>query len=584
MAVVKDIFGDPWVDINNDGVGDWECGEGDDCYNSPDTDTSDSLNDASKALNIFSRVLDLVKNFLKGQADSDLQKSMNDASNKINRGKDGMIENGKKVSDAMGNLSNSNSNLNNLGSEFASLNSILSSQLASISSLTGDLSGLNSQLASQTLAVQDAQARLDSAMSRTDFSSLAEKRTEIRSANYDLMQKNLSLNETNFNLSNVTETLNKAGGDYNKTLSDANTKRDQIASEYANAQAFKNAVDAGVNKYNQSAQEYTSGFKDLKNGVNDYQNKMGQLATMAEASAGASGTANVLKAIGNGEYATATGNALLSGLGATVRNGDPLGVSSGMVLIGAGTSSATKAIDQAYNQGLSVQQAGMNFLNNMGQATMRTDLMNSVGQGIDLGFTVARNTTNPNNLYDAGTIFAQQVGPVFQIGGQITSTVTSVLPGTQGISPIIPKVAETLGTTLQGQAQTILETGKKIVNGDISVATGNYPPRMIGNYPAPGLVTRQMGGQTSAPTTFGVGTIVSIAEGAKQITLGSFTNQNYANQASSLAKSIADTAIPSSGINTKISSGSFTFRSGGLGDVGPRPPSADPVGGVSVAY
>jgi hypothetical protein len=419
------------------------------------------------------------------------------------------------------------------------------------------------------MALNQAQARLDQAMSRTDFSSLGEKRTEIRSANYDLMQKSLAVNETNFNLANVTDSLNSAGSQYNQTLSQSTTTRDNLAASYGQAQTFQNALNASVGQYNQGSQQYSQGFTGLKNSVGDYQNKMSQLATVAEASAGASGMSNVLNSVANGQYAGATGNALLSGVDAFARNGGPIELSMARGLIGAGVNSASQAVDGSFASG-DWSSAGLNFAKDFGQATLRTNDMMKVGQGIDLAYTIVNNTSNPNRIYDASQVLVQQVGTTFQIGTQVAQTSSVLIPGAQAVSPAIGIIGPTLGTGAQGLASTVVETANKLFTQGISAPTGTYPALGIGR----GLVSRESGGATSAVSTLILGSGVSMASTAKQAVIGSLTNQNFAMQASSTINAIANTGLPSAGVTTSLRVGSVDLR----------PPSATPVGGTTVAY
>jgi uncharacterized phage infection (PIP) family protein YhgE len=541
-------------------------------YGGSDSDTSDTsetLKDASLALNIFSKVLDLVKNLLKTKADSDLKKGMDDAKKNITEGKDKMINSGENVNNALNGLSDANSKVTDFANQLSEIQSTLSSQLANIASMTGDLSGLNAQLANQTTALNQAQARLDQAMSRTDFSSLGEKRTEIRSANYDLMQKSLAVNETNFNLATVTDSLNSAGSQYNQSLSQASATRDNLANSYGQAQTFQNALNTSVGQYNQGAQQYSQGFTGLKDSVGNYQNKISQLSTVAETSAGASGMANVLNSVANGQYAGATGNALLSGVDAYARNGGPFELSMARGLIGAGVNSASQAVDGSFASG-DWSNAGLNFAKDFGQATLRTNDMMRVGQGIDLAYTIANNTSNPTRIYDASQVLVQQVGTTFQIGTTVAQTGSVLFPGAQAVSPAIGIIGPTLGTGAQGLASTVVETANKLFTQGLSAPTGNYPALGIGR----GLVSRESGGPTSAVSTLVLGGGVSMASTAKQAVVGSLTNQNFAMQASSTINAIANTALPSAGITTSLRVGSVELR----------PPSATPVGGTTVAY
>lgn len=537
-------------------------------YGGSDSDTSESLKDASLALNVLSKVLDLVKNLLKTKADSDLKKGMDDAKKNITEGKDKMINSGENVSDALNGLSDANSKVTDFANQLSEIQSTLSSQLANIASMTGDLSGLNAQLANQTTALNQAQARLDQAMARTDL-SLSQKRSEIRSANYDLMQKSLAVNETNFNLATVTDSLNSAGSQYNQSLSQASATRDNLANSYGQAQTFQNALNASVGQYNQGAQQYSQGFTGLKDSVGNYQNKINQLSTVAEASAGASGMSNVLNAVANGQYAVATGNALLSGVDAYARNGGPFELSLARGLIGSGVNSASQAVDGSFASG-DWSNAGFNFAKDFGQATLRTNDMMKVGQGIDLAYTIANNTSNPNRIYDASQVLVQQVGTTFAIGTGIAQTASTLMPGAQAVSPALGIIGPALGTGAQGMASTVVETANKLYTQGLSAPTGNYPALGIGR----GLVSRESGGPTSAVSTLILGSGVSVASTAKQAVVGSLTNQNFANQASATINAIANTGLPSAGITTSLRVGSVDLR----------PPSATPVGGTTVAF
>jgi uncharacterized phage infection (PIP) family protein YhgE len=521
----------------------------------PDTETSDDLKKTSKILDIISKVTDLVKNLLKTKADSDLKKGLDDAKKNINEGKDKMIDAGEKVNSNLDNLTDANGKVTDFANQLSDIQSTLSSQLADIASMTGDLSGLNSQLTNQTSALSQAQARLDQAMSRTDFSSLGEKRSEIRSANYDLMQKGLAVNDTNFNLANVTSSLNSAGSQYNQSLSQASSTRDNLTSSYGQAQTFQNALNASVGQYNQGAQQYSQGVNQATGAVGNYQNTVSQLTTVGEASAGASGLSKVLNSVANGQYAGATGNALLSGVDAYSRNGGPLEISMARGLIGAGVNSASQAVDGAFGSG-DWSNVATSFAKDFGQATLRTNDMQKVGQNLDLAYTIANNTSNPNRIYDASQVLVQQVGTTFQIGTTIAQTTSSILPGMQGFSPGIGIVGASLGTGAQGMASTVVESANKLYTQGLSAQTGNYPGLGIGR----GLVSREAGGPTSAVSTLVFGSGVSVASTAKQAVVGSLTGQNFAMQASATVNAIANTGLPSAGVTTQLRAGSVTLR------------------------
>lgn len=560
---------DGTVDVDGDGSGDY-CPSGD-CGGSeygPDSVTSDDLKTTSKIFDIISKVTDLVKNLLKTKADSDLKKGLDDAKKNINEGKDKMIDAGDKINSNLNNLADKNGEVTDLANQLSDIQSTLSNQLADIASLAGDLSGLNAQLSNQTAQLEQAQARLDQALARTDI-SFAEKRLEIRSANYDLMQKSLSVNETNFNLANVTDSLNSAGAQYNQSLSQASATRDNLATSYGQAQTFQNALNASVGQYNQGAQQYSQGVNSVKDSVGNYQNQVSQLTTVAEASAGASGLSKVLNSVANGQYAGATGNALLSGVDAYSRNGGPFEVSMARGLIGAGVNSASQAVDGAFGTG-NWNNVATSFANDFGQATLRTNDMQKVGQNLDLAYTIANNTSNPNRIYDASQVLVQQVGTTFQIGTTIAQTTSSILPGMQGMSPAIGIVGASLGTGAQGMAQTVVESANKLYTQGLSAPVGNYPGLGIGR----GLVSREAGGPTSAVSTLIFGSGVSIASTAKQAVVGSLTSQNFAMQASSTVNAIANTGLPSAGVTTQLRVGSVDLR----------PPSATPVGGTTVAF
>jgi predicted nucleic acid-binding Zn-ribbon protein len=514
-------------------------------------------------------VLDLVRNFLKANADSKLKKGMDDAKKNITEGQDKMINSGENINNSLNGLADANSKVTDFANELSQIQSTLSSQLANIASMTGDLSGLNAQLANQTSQLNQAQSRLDEAMARTDL-SLSQKRAEIRSANYDLMQANLAVNDTNFNLANVTDSLNSAGSQYNQSLSQASATRDNLSNSYGQAQTFQNALNASVNQYNQGAQQYSQGFTGLKDSVGNYQNTMSnQIAPLVEGSAGLQGASGVMNAVADGRYAGATGNALLSGVDAYARNGGPFELSMARALIGAGINSASQAVDGSFASG-DWSNAGLNFAKDFGQATLRTNDMMRVGQGIDLAYTIANNTSNPNRLYDASQVLVQQVGTTFQIGTTITQTASTLIPGAQAVSPAIGMIGPTLGTGAQGLASTVVETANKLYTQGLSAQTGNYPSLGIGR----GLVSRDAGGPTSAVSTLILGGGVSIASTAKQAVVGSLTGKSFANQASATINAIANTGLPSAGITTSLRVGSVDLR----------PPSATPVGGTTVAF
>ena len=545
------------VDIDGDGIGDY-CPSGgcDGSEYGPDSVTSDDLKTTSKILDIISQVTDLVENLLKTKADSDLKKGLDDAKKNINEGKDKMIDAGEKINSNLNNLADKNAEVTDLANQLSNIQSTLSNQLANIASLTGNLSGLNTQLSNQTAELNQAQDRLDQAMARTDI-SLPEKRAEIRSANYDLMQKSLSVNETNFNLANVTDSLNSAGSQYNQTLSQASSTRDNLATSYGQAQTFQNALNTSVGQYNQGSQQYSQGVNSVKDSVGTYQNQVSQLTTVAEASAGASGLSKVLNSVANGQYAGATGNALLSGVDAYSRNGGPFEISMARGLIGAGVNSASQAVDGAFGTG-NWNNVATNFAKDFGQATLRTNDMQKVGQNLDLAYTIANNPSNPNRIYDASQVIVQQIGTTFQIGTTITQTASSVLPGMQGMSPAIGIVGASLGTGAQGLASTVVETANKLYTQGLSAPIGNYPGLGIGR----GLVSREAGGPTSAVSTLILGSGVSIASTAKQAVIGSLTSQNFAMQASSTVNAIANTGLPSAGVTTQLRVGSVSLRSG----------------------
>lgn len=542
-----------------------------------------TLKDASIALNVLSKVTDLVKNLFKVKADIDLQDGMNKAQKNLSEGQNKMVNSGENVNKFLNGLSDSNSKVTDFGNQLSQIQFTLSSQISSIASMTGNLSMLNSQLANQTVALNQAQSRLDQAIARTDL-SLPEKRVEIRSANYDLMQKSFAVNDTTFNLANVTDTLNSAGSQYNQTLSQASATRESLATAYGQSRTFENALNKSVGEYNQGAQQYSQGVSGMKDTVGNYKNTINQLAVVAEASAGASGISKILNSIDNGKYAQATGDALLSGVDAIVRNGGPFELSMARGLIGAGINSASQAVDMAFANG-DWSKIASNFTKDFGQATLRTNDMIKVGQGIDLAFTIALNTSNPNRWYDAGQIGLEQIGPISQISTQVIQTVSVLIPGAQGVSPAIEIILPALGVGAQGMAQTVLDTGKKIFDGEFSAQVSESSQRLVAGGTPRGLVTYASGsgGATSAPSVLIFGSGVSIGEMAKQAVVGSLTNQNFAMEASATVNAIAKTGLPSAGVTTQISAGSFTFKADSK-DIVPRPPSADPVIGSGVAY
>ena len=542
-----------------------------------DKEEDTTLKDASLALDILSKVVDLTKNLFKVKADIDFKNGMDKAQKNISEGQNKMINSGEGVNNALNGLSDANSKYTDFANQFSQIQSTLSSQLANIASMTGDLSGLNAQLSNQTAQLNQAQSRLDQAIARTDL-TLPQKRVEIRSANYDLMQANLAVNDTNFNLANVTESLNSAGAQYNQTFSEASGIRSNLTTSYAQSQAFQNALNANVAQYNQGAQQFSQGVSGAKDVAGNYKNTIDQLSTVAEASAGASGMSKILGSIDNGKYAQATGDALLSGVDAYARNGGPSEISMARGLIGAGINSASQAVDGAFASGNWTEIAS-NFTKDFGQATLRTNDMQRVGQNIDLAYSIMNNTSNPNRAYNAGEVLVQQIGPISQISSTITKTVSTIIPGAQGISPAVEIIIPSLGVGLQGAGQTLLEAGNKLFTQGLSATVGDYPSLGIGR----GLVVRESGGPTSPVSDFVFGSGVSIASTAKQAVLGSATGQNFAMETSATIKAIANTGLPSAGVKTQVSAGSVTFKTDSK-DISIRPPSADPVGGATVAF
>jgi predicted nucleic acid-binding Zn-ribbon protein len=546
-------------------------------------DEDTTLKDTSLALNVFSKVLDLVKNLLKTSADSELKKGMDEAQKNIVEGQNKMVNSGEGVNNALNGLYDANSKYTDFANQFSEIQSTLSSQLANIASMTGDLSGLSAQLSNQTAQLNQAQSRLDQAIARTDL-SLPQKRVEIRSANYDLMQANLAVNDTNFNLANVTASLNSAGAQYNQSLSQASATRDNLVTSYAETQAFQNALNANVAQYNQGAQQTSQGFSELKNAVGNHQEKMEQLVPLVETSAGASGLSKMLTSIDNGQYAQATGDALKAGVDAYARNGGPVELSLARILIGGGIDSASKAVDRAFASG-DFDKEALNFVTDFGQITLRTNDMQKVGLNFDLAYTIANNTSNPNRIPDAGDVLIQQIGPISEISAQVLETASAIIPGAQGASPAIKIIVTSLGVGAQGLAQTVMESAKKIYNDEFSAQVSESSPRIVAGGVARGLVTYDSGsgGATSAPSVLLFGSGVSIGEMAKQAVAGAMTNQNFAMEASATVKAIADTGLPSAGVKTQISAGSVTFKTDSQ-DVSIRPSSDDPVGGPSVAF
>ena len=502
------------------------------------SDTQEFLKDFEFWTGIFAGATDLTRNFLKANADSNLKKSMEGAKNKIDQGKQGMMDYGQKIGQSVENINQTNENLTTLSNNLFDIGNGIASQLNALGSLTQSLNVLDQQLYQQTMQLEVAQARLDQAMARTDFTSLGEKRVEIKSANSTLRDINLAVNETGFQIASFSESYNTVGSQLAENVQSANSVRQDISQTYEQNQAFRQALASNVNGYNQSASTMSSGFGDVRQAVNSYQEfNTNVLSSMAEGSAGVRGLGQIAGAVAGGRYGEATAVALKGGVDAYVRNGGPVELAVAQGLIGSAIIGAGRSIDNSIKSGANFETAVTNFAIDMGQATLRTTDALKVFQGMDTAYTVLNNTTNPDRVYLASQIAVQQIGPAVSIAGTWATTATSLVPGMQAFTPAVGIVAKALPALAQGSAQIAVETVNKISDSGVSGTVGNYPTRPIGR----GLVTRESGGTPSALTIIGAGGVATLINSGKAVTIGLTNNNNFAIEASNAVNAIANT-------------------------------------------
>ena len=558
------LLPDKTVDVDGDGVGDF-CPEDSDCYGGGDEPISldDVLKGSATGVGIMSWIIDFIKDFTKTQADNKLQQDMKKASDKINSGKDGMADAGGKIDSASQALFGENQNISGLASDLFSLGNTASNQLSTLNSLATSISGFQNTLQQQTLALNDANARLDYAMNRANYPAgikgLQQQRADARSANSDILNISTAKLQTESSLSSLTAQSTTVGSQYNQTLSQISSKQSDLVSAYDRASTFQNALNSGVNQWNQSAKTYSDGVNDVRSGVNNYQNTINNtVVPLAETASGLSGASKVLSAVSEQKYGQATAEALKSGLNQAIISGAPPELSMVKGLAGAVIDSAGKAVDR----GGDPRQGMLNFAQAVGDATIRVSDMVKIGQNLSLANTILNNPTNPNRVYDASQVVVQQVGTAVQVGGTITQTVSSVVPGAQALSPLIGVGVRAGAPIAQGLAQTTVEAVNQLSQGRVF---GNLTPggdqlsafpvggRQIGNRPA-GYTP----GSTGAVETIVGGSLVSMIQGGKAVTIGLVQNQNYANQASAMVNAIANTGLG----GKPLPPGSVTIRTG----------------------
>jgi len=568
------------VDVDGDGVGDY-CPFGANCdYDGPDSPTGGGggggsgnggnggdggdggddgfwkglLDKASTGFEILAGVVDAVRGLAQSQADKKFSDDLSKASDKMNAGRDGMIQAGEKIDSASSALFGENQNITSLANSFSDITSTINSQISQLNALASTISSLSQTATAQAQAYADAQARLDYAMNRANYpaggAGLKQQRTDAQSARSDMTNISISQLNTQNSLSGAVNQSNTIGSAYNQNLSTQSGIRSDLVSAYDRAQTFQNALNGGVADYNNSAKVYSSGVNDVRSASTDRQNTyQNTLTPMAESSNGLRGAGQVISAVNDGQYATATSKALQTGLNQALISGAPAELSLARGLAGAVLDGAGKAVDQ---------KSGMlGFAQAVGDATIRVSDMVRVGQAVDLASTIMSNSNNPNRVYDASQVLTQQVGRTVEIGGTIAQTVSSVLPGAQGAGPIINGATKALAPTAQGLAQTTVEAVNQLAQGKVF---GNLTPgasnlsafpvggRDIGNRPA-GYTP----GSTGALQTAVVGSLVSIGKGAEAVTVGLVqNNRNFAMEASAVINSMANTGLPKSGSNTQV--------------------------------
>lgn len=518
--------------------------------------------EVSRVLNVVADVVNVVARGVQAYGQQQFQNTVRRGQDQMVEGQRQMAENGQQMNDAVGDWLTSSSNFNTLNQQLADIAGTVGQTRTAIQGYDAQLNTLNQQLSASIQAVTDAESSLARAQDRNNyprtFEGLTQQKANTRAATAALRDAQLSQAAVEDQQATVVNARNDAVAVNNQAVSQAQATEAQLAGTRADAQAAQaraNQAQAGVR---QGQQTYGSGVATIREGMRDFQEIRQGVTASVETSNGLRGAGRMVEQIDRERYYSAGAVPFSEGYGAYARQSGNAAMVNATTLVSSGINSIASALDRGGDAGQVVE----NIVADFGQATLRTGDMANIADQVEVADCIMNNPNNPNRVYDGLSHLNSQIAPVFDVAGGIAQTASPFFPGGQSVSPLIPYVANGLGTFATGVFQTAIEAANTAWRqGGVSTQVTNSPQRTgPGGLPVgrPGsLFDRAAGGEASAGTVMMAGVVTTLGGVSASIVNTAMNAPNNSARVQGTIQQIARTSLPPS---QPIRAGDVTLR------------------------